>query len=178
MRNAFSIICLWGLVTLCIVSVPYAVNAQMPNSTSAIDSMVLNCQRNSGMQAYSDDNIFKVFPFQNKGTKKIDCEHDVSLLLETRSSGDTVFAKIFYSFRGELIYLKEQHIVYRQNEVVDAQQNKDFKVGYAASYYIINGSYADGKMSLSYEFRDYEYSPEPITYVMKMVKLNKEYMKR
>lgn len=179
MDSMFDLKYFWALVVLCGVAILPCNNAaaQIPNNKASIDSLVVMCQNKLEMRLDTDDDLVTFFQTFGVGTKKMTCVNNMSIVMETKLSADTVFAKLFYSFGKELIYLKERHFIYRKNQAVDTLQNKKFKIGYAAYYYIVDNFYADGNMSYSYEFRDYNYSPEPITYVLKMIKQNEQYLK-
>ena len=149
---------------------------QAPDSRMAIDSVVSLCQSNIAFPGQSDDSLIAFYRRSGAITKVFTPAKGVSVVCRIRTNKDTVFIKEYYALHQELIYLKEQHFIDSPNHIIDTLHNKDFKLGYEAFYYIIDGWHAGGKMTYSYDFRDYNYAPEPITYTLKSIKEYKAYL--
>ncbi len=149
-------------------------DAQALHSVAATDSMVQLAQRKV-LDAGSDD-IFPLFRRFGCGVKRSDLGDALAVVSEIKCQGDTVYIREFFSMAQELIFLREEHFIYRENEIVDSAQGRDYSLGYSAYYYVEDQFYKDGAMRYGAGFTGYSYGPEPISYVRRMVLRNADYL--
>lgn len=164
------------IIFILIVNCFSKVNGQIPKTKEQIDSVVELSQSKLNIQQGTVGDMFKLFENFGRGVKVFSPLEHVFITSEVNCVKDTVFIKEFYSFDKNLIYFKEQHYIYRKNQIVDTISQQNHKLGYSADYYIIDQFYSGGNMTYSFDFREYSYAPEPITYMMKMIKANEAYL--
>ncbi|HTO16297.1 MAG TPA: hypothetical protein VLZ83_11025 [Edaphocola sp.] len=83
--------------------------------------------------------------------------------------------RTFYSKDNKLIYVSEVHNEFKWNEDKNEYDTESTHQIYSSFYYIENDFYHYGKMTYESEYKQWVEAPEPIGYVIKLVKTNKEY---
>lgn len=150
--------------------------AYQSTNKKSIDSVVMICKQNLGFIDNTTEKLISIYLENKNSIKAFTPVEHLTVIVELKSNNDTIFTKEFYSVSNELIFLNEKHIIYNPEKIIDSLREKNFIVGYEADYYVIDNFYADGKMTYSYEFSGYDYGPEPLSYILKMIKQNQEYI--
>lgn len=150
--------------------------AYQPTNKEAIDSIVIICKQKIGYMDNTNNKLISLYLENKNSIKNFTLSDHLTVIIELKSNNDTLFTKEFYSVNNELIFLNEKHIIYKTEEMNDTLGVKSFIVGYDAKYYIIDNFLADGDTRYSYDFLGYNYDPEPISYVLKMIKQHHEYI--
>lgn len=83
--------------------------------------------------------------------------------------------RTFYTKDNKLIYVTEVHNEFVWNKAKNEFNRSSTQKIYSAFYYIQNDFYLYGNMTYESEYKYRVEAPEPITYVMGLVKVNNEY---
>lgn len=83
--------------------------------------------------------------------------------------------RTFYTKDNKLIYVTEVHNEFSSDKDKNKLNRRSTQKIYSAFYYIQNDFYHYGEMTYESEYKYRVDPPEPITYVMELVKVNNEY---
>ncbi|MES2654066.1 MAG: hypothetical protein V4620_00655 [Bacteroidota bacterium] len=138
--------------------------AVLDKSYNTCDSIVLN---NEQFLSVTTDGGEKLTIFN--------CEKKLIKTIEWIGMSYGYRVRTFYTKDNKLIYVTEVHNEFSWDKDKNELDRRSTRKIYSAFYYVQNDFYHFGKMTYESEYKYRIDAPEPITYVIELVKANNEY---
>lgn len=103
------------------------------------------------------------------------CKKNLNKIVEWVGLSYGYRVRTFYTKDNKLIYVTEVHNEFIWDKDKNEYNRNSTQKIYSAFYYVQNNFYHYGKMTYESEYKYWVDAPEPITYVMELVKINNEY---
>ena len=163
------------LITLC----PFFIYGQDKEYVKEVDTFVVvsgKAFNNCDSSVFDNEQFLPVSPDGGGQLTIYKCKDDSRIMVEWIGLSYGHRIRTFYCKGGKLIYVTEVHFEFTWNASKNEYDRTHTQKIYSAAYYIKKDFYEYAEMTYEPKSRYHVESPEPITYVAKLIKTSKEYL--